>query len=74
MDNPPCVHVFKSKTDLDEPVKNFEFCEELPWLVDLPLDVVAKVTNFTILHDNDQQICIKKAFFKLDDVGMIQIF
>ena len=54
MDDPPSMHVFKGEAYLYEPVKNFKLCEELSRLVNLPLDVVAKVTNFTVLHDNDQ--------------------
>jgi hypothetical protein len=74
MYNPSRVHIFEGEADLDEPVENFELCEDLPWLVDLPLDVVAEVANFTVLHDDDKQIGVKKAFFELYDVGVIQIF
>jgi hypothetical protein len=74
MDNPSRVHVFEGEADLDEPVKNFELCEDFPWLIDLPLDVVAEVANFTVLHDDHKQIGVKKAFFELDNVGVIQIF
>ncbi len=74
MDNPSRVHIFEGEADLDEPVENFELCEDLSWLVDLPLYVVAEVANFTVLHDDDKQIGVEKTLFELYDVGVIQIF
>lgn len=74
MDDPLCVHVFKGLADLEHPVCNLSFSEQIPLLVSFVSDLLAKVTSFTVFHYNDQLIRVEKAFFELDNVGMVQIF
>ena len=74
MDDPLCVHVFKGLADLEHPVCNLSFSEQIPLLVSFVSDLLAKVTSLTVFHYNDQLIRVEKAFFKLYDVGMVQIF
>lgn len=49
------MHILERKRDLNDPVENFELSEDLA-LGLLPLNVVSQITNFTVLHHDDQLV------------------
>ena len=71
MDYLAVVHVFESKADLREPIKNLIFIEELTFLI---LDFFGEISSIGVLHHNAKPLFFShKDLFKPDDVRMFKL-
>lgn len=67
------MHVFESQANLYEPIEDLRLLEKLIVLY-LSFDVVAEVTDFTVLHDYDEHFESKIALLVGHNVLMVQVF
>ena len=72
MDDPPSVNVLKGQADLDEPVEDVCLREGL-LVLDLSLDMVGHVSDFAVLHDDNELFKRKVTLFVRNYVWVLQI-